>query len=107
MPTKTKTTVEETRNPDFDLQQPARARDEALAAAVSPLNYEGTPHSKPPTKTEFNADAPVVEVKGGVVVLSVGGNSTALSGDDVIRLGKQLSALSQLQTGQHFDRTED
>lgn len=96
-----KTTVEEAHNPDFDLQEPARTRDEALAAAVSPLNYEDSAFAKPPSKAQFNADAPVVEVKGGVVVLSVGGNSTALSSDQVIRLGKQLNAAASQQTAQN------
>src|SRR4051794_4879631 len=95
-----KTKPEDVVNADLVAQEPARTRDEAAAAAVAPDQAEDTWFGKPPTKAAFNADPPVVDVQGGVVVLSVGGNDTALSHDDVIRLGKQLSAAAQQQTAQ-------
>src|SRR4051794_29497238 len=94
-----KTKPEDVVNADLVAQEPARTRDERAAAAVAPDQSDEQQH-QPPTKKALNADPPVVVVQGGVVVLSVDGNETALSHDDVIRLGKQLSAAAQQQTAQ-------
>lgn len=95
-----KTKPEDVVNRDLEAQEPTKTRDELAAAAVAPDQAEDSWFSKPPTKAAFNADPPVVEVLGGVVALSVGGNTTALSSDDVIRLGKQLASAAQQQTAQ-------
>src|SRR4051794_19153243 len=97
MPKTPKTKPEDVVNSDLVAQEPTRTRDEQAAAAVAPDQADDF---NPPTKKAFNADPPVVNVQGGVVVLAVGGNETALSHDDVIRLGKQLAAAAQQQTAQ-------